>query len=60
MTPQYAPIEDESCWKCDTSPVVGLCTRWGPKSTGLCGACFFQDRLMVDWEEWNKPQEATE
>ena len=57
----YLPIFDLECRQCDTSPVVGI--QDSPesiRSTGLCGCCFFSDRLMVDWELWNDRQEATE
>lgn len=52
------------CLRCDTRPCVAV---HDPEPTGtavvyteLCGVCFFRDRLMIDPELWNEPQEATE
>jgi hypothetical protein len=57
----YEAIYQVECAVCGASPVVGLRAPSGIiASTGLCGSHFFGDRLMLDPEEWNSRQEATE
>jgi hypothetical protein len=56
----YVPNFDGECWRCEAGPTVGLATESGLQDTRLCGACFFQDRLMLDWEWWNEDREETE
>lgn len=56
----YVPVFGSNCNKCDHSPIVGLMSKNGVHSTELCGVCFFQDRSMVDTDQWNEPREDTE
>jgi NMD protein affecting ribosome stability and mRNA decay len=57
----YTPIFDLECCRCGTSPVVSIGEELvGVRNTGLCGVCFFADRLMVDWSEWNQQPDSTE
>lgn len=56
----YVPIFGAECSKCDHTVLVGLQSKIGVRSTGLCGVCFFQDRSMIDEDQWNEPREATE
>lgn len=55
----YRPDFDEECYKCGTSPTVVVEGHIVP-NTQLCGPCFFNDRRMLDWEEWNNTAEDTE
>lgn len=57
----YVPIWDLECRECDSAPVVGRIDDGGNlRSTGLCGVCFFNDRYMIDWDNWNDTFETTE
>jgi hypothetical protein len=58
----YQPDMKAECRICGTSPCVVV---YDPElrhnsDTDMCGPCFFQDRIMLDWELWNEPLEATE
>jgi hypothetical protein len=55
----YQPNFDGECRICGASPTVVVVGHTVPE-TQLCGAHFFNDRGMVDWEEWNHSPEATE
>ena len=63
MTFYLADFASE-CSRCGTSPCVIARDHdvHGTKlhDTDLCGICFFRDRMMIDPEEWNSPQEGTE
>lgn len=59
MQPNYLPDFDSECTQCATSPTVQVVGHSQPE-TGLCGTCFFADRGMVDWSQWNNELEATE
>lgn len=56
----FVPIFDLECGHCGESPVVGLSEPAAVRNTSLCGVCYFADRLMVDWSEWNTQPESTE
>lgn len=53
MSTFYYPNFHQSCRLCDTSPTVVVAGHEVPK-TGLCGPCFFQDREMKEWNDWNQ------
>lgn len=55
----YQPDFTVECSLCDSRPCVVVVDHICP-DTGLCGCCFFGDRLMIDWEEWNNQPEDTE
>ena len=55
----YEPDFDEACFKCGATPTVIIPGHVVP-DTKLCGVHFFNDRRMVDWEEWNTKPEDTE
>lgn len=55
----YRPDFDDECYKCGSTPTVIVEGHIVP-DTRLCGPCFFGDRRMVDWEEWNTTPEDTE
>lgn len=55
----YRPNFDEECFICGTSPTVVVEGHIVPE-TKLCGPCFFKDRRMLDWEEWNIVSDDTE
>jgi hypothetical protein len=55
----YQPNFDDECLHCGKLPTVIVVGHLCPE-TELCGVCFFHDRLMVDWEEWNSEEESTE
>jgi hypothetical protein len=54
----------QDCSQCGAKPCVVLSdpepTGTKRQDTELCGPCFFHDRLMIDPELWNEPEEATE
>jgi len=56
----YIPIFTSECWKCGTSPTVGVCRPSGADDTKLCGPHFFANRAMVEWESWNDPIDSTD
>ena len=55
----YHPDFQTECRICGTTPTVVVEGHPQP-DTELCGACFFHDRLMTDWSEWNNQPEDTE
>ena len=55
----YQPNFSDECSVCGRSPTVHVVGHLLPE-TVLCGPCFFSDRAMLDWEEWNEQQEDTE
>lgn len=55
----YVPDFDAECRVCGTSPCVIIIGHIQP-DTELCGCCFFNDRSMIDPDEWNHQMEATE
>ena len=55
----YHPDFEAECRICGTSPTV-VVDNHIQGETFLCGVCFFGDRLMMDWEEWNEESESTE
>lgn len=55
----YKPDFMEECYHCGATPCVVVEGHIVPE-THLCGVCFFHDRLMVDYEEWNNEPEDTE
>lgn len=65
MTPRGASFQPDfagECRQCGTGPTVIV---YDPEhrrnsETDLCGVHFFNDRQMVDWEEWNNQPEDTE
>ena len=56
----YVPIFDQECDLCAASPCVGLTLEEGVRSTARCAVCFFGDRAMLDWQDWNDREESTE
>lgn len=60
----YLADHSQECSACGTTPIVVVRdpepTGQAIHETSLCGVCFFHDRLMIDPELWNEPQEATE
>jgi hypothetical protein len=58
----FLPIFGIDCSRCDNQPIVGLVEDDGERvqSLGLCGVCYFHDRLMVDYDLWNEAPEGTE
>ena len=63
MDPQtYHPDFEAECRICDTSPCVVVYDPEARRNseTELCGRCFFHDRAMVDWEQWNNGREGSE
>jgi hypothetical protein len=55
----FHPDFDEECRVCGSSPCV-VVDNHPQGNTELCGACFFGDKSMVDWQEWNEELEDTE
>ena len=55
----YRPNFDGECYRCGNSPTVVVEGHIVP-DTQLCGPCFFADKSMVDWEEWNATAEDTD
>lgn len=53
----FTPLFDSECWKCGSSPTVGICQPKGPEDTRLCGPHFFVDPSMVQWSEWESSNE---
>lgn len=58
MPPLYHPDFEGECRICDASPTVKVVNHSNP-DTELCGTCFFGDREMSDWEDWNNQPEDT-
>jgi hypothetical protein len=57
----YEPLFNLECVQCDREPVVAIRSDEGNlQVTHLCGVCFFNDRLMADWELWNDKPESME
>lgn len=57
----YEPIFNLECIECGSEPVVGIRDDEGSlRCTHLCGADFFADRLMSDWDLWNTQPDSTE
>jgi hypothetical protein len=55
----FRPVDSE-CWKCGTTPCVGIENPRLPvglEDTRLCGPHFFQDPFMIDPELWNDNEE---
>ena len=55
----YRPDFDTECYLCGSTPTVIVEGHVVP-DTQLCGPCFFKDRRMVEWEEWNTQPDDTE
>lgn len=55
----YRPNFDGVCHKCGNSPTVIVEGHIVPE-TLLCGPHFFNDKTMVDWDEWNTQPDETE
>lgn len=55
----YKPDFEEECYICGATPCVTIEGHIVPE-TRLCGPHFFNDRRMVEWEEWNTQEEDTE
>lgn len=54
----YTPNYEQECSRCGTTPCVDVVRNGMIRhSSELCGVCFFDDRLMIDPEEWNNQQE---
>jgi len=56
---RYHPDFEAECRVCGASPCVVVDSH-SQGDTNLCGPCFFGDRLMIDWAEWNNQEEPTE
>ena len=52
----FTPNFEGECHVCGTSPTVRVEGHAVPE-TDLCGPHFFNDPSMIDWEQWNDPQE---
>ncbi len=54
----YTPNYEQECSKCGTSPCVDVVRKGRiARNSELCGCCFFNDRLMIDPDEWNNQSE---
>lgn len=49
----FRPDFDHECRECGATPTVLVIGHECPV-TYLCGAHFFLDREMLDWEKWNE------
>ena len=56
MIQSFHPDFELECRLCGTSPCV-IVVNHVQSQTNLCGCCFFNDRSMLDWEEWNNSTE---
>jgi len=59
MSEMFSPNFEAECHNCGASPCVVVNGHIQP-DTGLCGVCFFKNRLMIDWALWNDRSEDTE
>lgn len=60
MVDRFVPDFDAECWRCGTSPCVIVVDHEHKADTDLCGPCFFNDGVMIDWSLWNDIPEDTE
>ena len=50
----YQPDFEAECEKCGTSPCVTIVGAVAIHEPDLCGPCYFEDPMMLDYWLWNE------